>query len=146
MDADRLQWLVDRELIHDVLVECAHAQDARDWERVARCFHDDATYEHPKGRLDGVGEIVERSKAALQSLDDCQHLLGSFSIVIDGDEAQTVCYFQAQHMRAGVAGGELHAIAGTYRDLLQRRDGVWRIAERTQRYSWRSGNPDVTRR
>ena len=34
-------------------------------------------------------------------------------------------------------------IAGTYRDRLRRTSDGWRIVERVQEYSWRSGNPDV---
>jgi SnoaL-like domain len=55
-------------------------------------------------------------------------------------------HFQAQPVRHGAPGGDLYLIAGTYRDRLVRGDGRWRIAHRSQEYTWCDGNPDVTRR
>jgi 3-phenylpropionate/cinnamic acid dioxygenase small subunit len=146
VSGERLQWLVDRELVHDVLVRCALAQDAHDWDALSGCFEPDAVYVHPRGRIDGVDGIVERSRVALGALDSSQHLLGSIQVSVDGDEARSTCYFQAQHVREDAPGGPLYVIAGTYRDRMTRRSGQWRIGERVQSYTWRDGNPDVVHR
>lgn len=132
--------------VHDTLIRLALAQDANDWEALTECFAPDATYDHPGGRLDGAVEIVERSRAALSRLDGSQHLIGTVLIEVDGDTAATTSYFQAQHVKRGTPGGDLLIIAGTYRDRLRRLDGRWRVVHRTQEYSWRDGNPAVTRR
>jgi len=65
---------------------------------------------------------------------------------VDGDTARSVCYFQAQHVRAGAPGGETYIIAGSYADTLTRTAGGWRIAERVQAYIWRDGNRAVVAR
>ena len=114
-----------------------------DWDAYAACFEPDAVYLHPKGRIEGVAPIVDRSRAALGALDSCQHLVGSIHIAVDGDTAHTTSYFHAQHVRAAAPGGELFVISGTYEDVLRRRDGTWRISERRQSYSARWGNPAV---
>jgi uncharacterized protein (TIGR02246 family) len=137
--ADTAAW----QEIHNVITSVAHAQDDHDWVRLANCFADDAHYVHPKGELVGREAIVARSRAALEPLDASQHLVGSVHIEVTGDHAHAVAYFQAQHVRAAAEGGSLFFIAGTYVDEFARVDGAWRIAVRTQTYSWRDGNPDV---
>lgn len=147
MNAVDIRNLLDRAAIHDLLVTLALAQDERDWDALADCYLPDAVYVHPGGELHGVDDIVGRTRTALTPLDACQHLLGTILVTIDGPEATGVTYFQAQHVRRGLPGGELYVIAGTYRDRFQRAaDGSWRIARRTQEYTWRDGNPEVTRR
>lgn len=143
MDPSGLAALHDRIAVEEVLVACAHTQDRRDWVAYAACFEPDAAYVHPKGRIDGIEEIVARSRGALDALDACQHLVGSIAIEVDGDTAHATSYFHAQHVRAAAEGGELFVISGTYADVLGRRDGRWRIVERTQSYVARWGNPAV---
>jgi ketosteroid isomerase-like protein len=143
---ETLRWLVDRELVRDVLVRCALAQDANDWDAVADCFEQDAVYRHPGGVIDGVEAIVERSRAALAALDASQHLIGSIDVVVNGDEVLATSYFHAQHVRADAPDGPLYVIAGTYCDRMTRRGDTWRISERVQSYTWRNGNRNVITR
>jgi len=140
------QRLSDRADIHDLLARVALAQDEHDWEALADCFRPDAVYAHPGGELIGVDTIVDRSRTALSRLDASQHLLGTTLVTVTDQAATAVSYFQAQHVRHGTPGGDLYVIAGTYEDRLVRDDGPWRIVHRTQRYTWRDGNPEVTRR
>jgi uncharacterized protein (TIGR02246 family) len=139
--------LHDRAAIHDLLVRLALAQDARDWDALADCFRPDAIYVHPGGELRGVDAIVDRTRTALTPLDASQHLLGTILVTVGEHDASATTYFQAQHVRHGAPGGHLYVIAGTYLDRLVRGDdGGWRVARRAQQYTWRDGNPDVTRR
>jgi uncharacterized protein (TIGR02246 family) len=138
-----VQRLSDRADVHDLLVRLALAQDARDWDALSDCFRPDAVYVHPGGELVGVDAIVDRTRTALSPLDASQHLLGTILVTVAGDEASAVTYFQAQHVRHGTVGGDRYVIAGTYTDRLVRDDGGWRVAHRTQQYTWRDGNPAV---
>jgi ketosteroid isomerase-like protein len=133
----------DRQAVYDLVVGYVLALDQRDWETVSKCFASDAVFIHPAGRVEGPDAIVGRARAALDPLDASQHLLGSILVTVDGDDAQATSYFHAQHVRAGAPGGDLYVIAGSYRDRLRRGAEGWEIFERTQDYSWRSGNPDV---
>ena len=78
--------------------------------------------------------------------DTTQHLLGNITVEVAGATARSICYFQAQHVRAGTPGGELYIIAGRYADSLERTPQGWRIAERVQTYMWRDGNRAVVAR
>lgn len=142
----RLQELADRAEVADLVMGLARAQDEKDWDGVRRAYLPAARYEHPGGVLDGVEEIVARTRRALEALDASQHLLGTQQITVAGDEARSRCYFHAQHVRQDAPGGEHYVIAGTYADQLVRTPQGWRIAERVQAYQWRSGNRDVVTR
>jgi len=152
MSATEADRLVHRAAIQDLLTPLALAQDERDWATLADCYQLDVVYAHPGGDLHGVAAIVDRTRTALTPLDASQHLLGTMLVTVAGVEATAVTYFQAQHVRHDVDGGdggdggELYIIAGTYRDRLHFDERAWHITSRTQEYTWRSGNPEVTRR
>jgi hypothetical protein len=112
---------------------------------IAHLFHGRAGV-RPPGRIEGVDGIVERARGALEPLDASQHLLGNTVVDVDGDDATSICYFQAQHVRAGTPGGDTYFIAGSYADRLVRTPQGWRIAERVQAYLWRDGNRAVVAR
>ena len=113
------------------------------------CFTDAAMFTHPGGRVNGADGIVERARGALEQLDASQHLLGNVLVDLDDEDenaATSICYFQAQHVRAGAPGGDTYIIAGSYADRLVRTADGWRIAHRDQVDLWRDGNRAVVQR
>lgn len=135
--------LLDKSQIADLCARYTFALDQKDWPALRTCFTDAPVFVHPGGRIEGVDGIVERARGALEPLDASQHLLGNIVVDIDGDDATCICYFQAQHVRAGTPGGDTYFIAGSYADRLVRTSQGWRIAERVQTYLWRDGNRAV---
>jgi 3-phenylpropionate/cinnamic acid dioxygenase small subunit len=140
------QLLADRQAVADLCVRYARALDARDWAALADCFVPEAIYDYPGGQMVGAAAIVERCRTALSPLDGSQHLIGSILTEVDGDAGTASSYFHAQHVRQGVEGGDTFVIAGSYDDEVVRTGEGWRIARRTQRYSWTSGNRAVVSR
>ena len=145
-DAAALRRLADRQEIAELCARYAIALDTRDWGLLESCFAPAPVFVHPGGRLEGFPAILQRTKAALAPLTATQHLLGTMVAEVDGDQARSVCYFQAQHVRAGAPGGERYIIAGRYTDTLARTAGGWKITERVQAYLWRDGNRAVVAR
>jgi 3-phenylpropionate/cinnamic acid dioxygenase small subunit len=143
MDASNLQSVIDRQDIAELLARYVLSLDARDWDTTASCFLPEAVFVHPGGQVDGAAGVVARARKALEPLTGSQHLLGSVLVEVDGGEARATSYFHAQHVRVGAEGGDLYVIAGTYRDRLVRSSDGWKIAHRTQDYTWRDGNPAV---
>ena len=138
--------LLAKNEVADLCAEYAFALDRRDWAALRACFTDAPVFVHPGGRVEGVDGIVERARGALEPLDASQHLLGTIVVEVEGDNASSICYFQAQHVRAGTPGGDTYLIAGSYADRLVRTPQGWRIAERVQLYLWRDGNRAVVAR
>jgi hypothetical protein len=138
--------LADRQAVVDVCVNYALALDSRDWARLRECFTAEAVADYGGAINAGYDAIEATCRAALEPLDASQHLLGNHLVTLDAanrDAATSVCYFQAQHVKAGLAGGPHFVVAGRYDDGLVRTDRGWRIQHRTLTIMWTSGNPAV---
>jgi len=142
-----IQQLLDERAIIDVCVRYATAIDDRDWARLHSCFLPDAVgIYHADRTLHGADEIVETIRTAVTPLSRTQHLVGTFVVDVQGDEATSSCHLHAQHVRSGVPGGERYVIAGRYADRFARTQDGWRIRERRLDRWWTAGNPAVTAR
>ena len=140
-----LQELADRAAIVDAVIAYATALDTRDWERLGSLFTDDACWEYSGSgeRLLGPGAIVARISASLGRFDATHHLNGNHVTAVHGDEAEHTCYYQAQHVRLGFAGGDKFLGGGRYEDRLRRSAGGWRFTHRRIISVWSEGNPAV---
>jgi 3-phenylpropionate/cinnamic acid dioxygenase small subunit len=142
-----IQHLLDERDIAAVCVRYATAIDDRDWDRLRSCFVPDAVgIYHADRPMHGYGAIEEAIRTAVTPLTRTQHLVTAVEVDLAGDEASSRCSLHAQHVRAGVPGGEHFVIAGRYRDRLVRTGEGWRIRERRLDRWWTSGNPAVTAR
>jgi len=140
-----LEALLDERDICALLDRYAHALDEKDWSMLRTCFTEDAValYGEALGRKDGYAAIEEACRGALERLDSSQHMLSNKEVVIDGDRATSRCYLQAQHTKAGTAGGDNLTIGGIYLDEIVRTSEGWRIAQRELRILWQEGNQAV---
>lgn len=142
---DRLESLIARQQIFDLLHCYCSALDTRDWRRLASCFLPGAVavYGEDLGRQDGYAAIEQPCRSALGPLDSSHHMISNQEIEIDGDTARSRCYLHAQHTKAGTPGGDNLAIGGMYVDELVRTAEGWRIRFRELRFLWQEGNPAV---
>jgi ketosteroid isomerase-like protein len=141
----RLGQLEDRLSITDVLYQYATGLDTRDWDVLRDCFTDDAVCDFLEfgGVNEGKDAIVALCSGVLSGLDSSQHLIANPRVVLDGDRATSVCYFQAQHFLASPAGGNTYLVGGTYEDRHRRTDDGWKIDHRTLHCTWQDGNAGV---
>jgi 3-phenylpropionate/cinnamic acid dioxygenase small subunit len=144
MDSDDL---VDRQAIVDVCASYALSLDSRDWVRLRTCFTEDAVADYGGiGASEGYEAIETTCRAALEPLSASQHLLGNHLVRLEGDGADSTCYFQAQHVMDGLSDGTQYVVAGRYDDRFVRTSSGWRISHRTLSVMWTSGNPAVLER
>lgn len=141
-DADlrRLRCLEDREQIRELLATyCFLVDDGRFEELVDTCFTGDARcdFRDSRGTMDplvstGRGEILTFfTQVVAVLLEDMSHTVHNHRIRIDGDAAESECYFE---LTAGnPATGEAVVGAGRYLDRCVRVDDTWRFAERKAR-------------
>lgn len=139
------QELADRAAIVDAVIAYATALDTRDWARLGSLFTDDARWEYAGSgeRLSGPGAIVARISASLERFDATHHLNGNHVAAVDGGEAEHTCYYQAQHVRRGLPGGEKFLSGGRYDDRLRRTPDGWQFTHRRITSVWSEGNPAV---
>jgi SnoaL-like protein len=131
--AARLEQLLDRQDILDCLVRFSRGMDRFDRELFLSAFHRDAVI----AAGDFVGGPVElydwASRLHEHGQSSTHHNLLNHSCEIDGDAANTETYY----LFVGRNRDETNWMAGgRYIDRLERRDGAWRIALRTNAIEW----------
>lgn len=136
--------LQDRLDITDICVKYGIIIDSRDWARLRECFTDDAVADYlDMPSCQGLRAIEDTCRQALSPLTATQHLIANVLVTLRGDEAETICYLQAQHVRSGTPGGENFIIGGRYLDRFTRTPLGWRIKHRRLEGTWTEGNPAV---
>lgn len=141
----------DREAIRDVIAAYAHAIDRRRWGMMERLFHHDARFRFGVVEGDWRG-FVDQARAIIDPCLATQHQLGQIQFgFANGSEVEGVChtetYMTAMHtVPAGYPipdvfpdKGKIYSavVAGRYVDRFEKREGEWRIAQRTGLYDWR---------
>ena len=136
---DKLQELVSRLEIGDVLCRYSRGVDRRDWALVKECFHDDAVDQHGEfiGDPNAFIEWVSNRHANIRF---SMHFLGNCLIEFQSsDHAIVETYFIALQRRENTdvaQGGTDYEVFARYCDRFERREGVWRIAERRVVYDF----------
>jgi hypothetical protein len=136
MDAERLarlERLADRQDILDCLTRFSRGMDRFDRELFLSAFHPDATIAAgvfvggPKPLYDWASALHQQGQMATH------HNLLNLTCEIEGDTAHTETYY----LFVGRNRDDTNWIAGgRYIDRLERRDGAWRIALRTNVIEW----------
>lgn len=134
---DRLQIAADKSELLDLLYRYCRAIDRRDMDLLRTVYHPDATDNHGgyyNGPVDGFFEVVP---ASLEPFALTQHMIANALFVVDGDRAEGESYLIANHMPKDDPYRSIFAIA-RYLDVFERRNGEWRIFERTCVLDWDS--------
>ena len=135
-----LDELKSRADIAEVVLRYVRGVDRCDEGLLRTCFHPDARHSH--GAFEGLsadfcGYAIEICRKVVAT----HHQLGPPSIEVSGDVAYVETYFTSHHRFGEVPppGGQPHEdrfMGGRYVDRFERRDGVWRIAERRGVNEW----------
>lgn len=136
MDADRLarmDALLNRQDIVDCLTRFSRGMDRFDRDLFLSAFHGDATI--AAGSFVGAPDALYDWASTLHADGQVatHHNLLNMTIDIDGDTAHAETYY----LFVGRNRDDSNWIAGgRYLDRLERRDGGWRIALRTNGIEW----------
>ena len=142
-DAEALQWLLDKQAVHEVLLGYCRAIDRRDAELMRQVYWEDALDDHAVF-TGNVEEFIAYSFPFMESVIS-QHRI--FNVWIDPTgpaSAFSECYFSGFHDFPAEGGGRFERIVGgRYLDKHEKRGNEWRIIERTVVVDWyheRAGN------
>jgi hypothetical protein len=137
----------DEHDIAQLLVRWGHARDSDDWDTLADCFHDDATI-HISWISGAAVDFIAGSKAMAAKRPPGAHIKHIFAgpwIRVNGDRAFGRIH-ATLHARAAIDGCEFDFLSlFRFFDLLERRDGVWRIVKRAGVYEKDRMDPVDTR-
>ena len=130
-----LAALLDREAIRACLARLARGEDRRDAALISASLWPDSVTDYGVFRGDFAAYLAWVVPGA-DAIADTQHVLGQSHIELAGDsarvETQVISYHRVDY-------GTQHqdtVIGGRYLDVFARKDGEWRIAERTMLYDW----------
>lgn len=133
IDSARFADLLDRQDILDCLTRFSRGMDRFDRETFLSAFHTDATIAAgpfvggPVELYDWAQALHEQGQIATQ------HVLTNHTCEIDGDTAHTETYYQ---FCARNRDDSNWIAGGRYLDRLERRNGAWKIALRTNMIEW----------
>jgi hypothetical protein len=129
-----LDQLQSRAEIAEVVIRYVRGIDRCDEAMLRSCFHPDSRHRH--GSFEGLSaDFCTHALAICRGVVATHHQLGPVSIELSGETAFTETYFTSHHRYGAIPppGGQPHEdriAAGRYVDRFERRDGVWKIAER----------------
>jgi hypothetical protein len=135
----RLQDLVDRADILDVLHRYTRGMDRHDRALARSAYHDDAVDVHGSQAF-AVEDFLDWAFAYHAEQLHHQHYLMNPTIEVDGDTAHAETYysFVGRHADRDVP---LTMAGGRYVDRLERRGGHWGIVRRVCTAEWRTVAP-----
>lgn len=138
----RLAALLDKQEIEEVVLRYCRGIDRRDFELVRSCYHPDAR-DHHGSFSGGVDEYITWVEKLTARYLSTMHLIGNVLIELDasapGDETRAAVsetYGVSLHRSADPKPYMNLATGFRYLDRFERRDGDWRIAERTAIGEW----------
>lgn len=137
----RLQAVVDKSEIQNVLAAFARGIDRVDENLLRSVLHPDATLDFGPGIFQGTGnDYVHWVIGVLNGVRSSHHMLGNMSADLEGDTALTETYFHAHFRLDKPIGREDVFMGGRYLDRFERRPGgpggVWKIMHRKQVLDW----------
>ena len=135
VQSDEIAEFLAREKIRDCLARLARGEDRRDATLIGACYWPDSLTDYGvfRGNFDEyLAWVVPGSPA----IPVTQHVLGQSVIDLKGDVALAETQVVSYH-RVNMGEEERDTvIGGRYLDRFEKRDGAWRIAERTMLYDW----------
>lgn len=132
----QLQSLLDREAIRECLYRYCRGIDRLDEAALRSAYWPEATDRHGPYQGTATG-FIDWALDKLKGSGRLVHSLGNILIELRGDVAAVESYFQALQSDVDAQGGPLETfLAGRYVDRFERRNGEWRVAQRTVAYDW----------
>ena len=132
MSDDRaLQHALDVEALRNLGQRYARAADDRDYDAVGALFHPDAAIDGIRGSST-LDDYLEMSRTTPPAYEKSMHVLGDplIELEVGADEATLDTYAVVYQIGATGEGGGNSTLGVRYFDLVERRDGEWRIRHR----------------
>jgi ketosteroid isomerase-like protein len=131
-----LQEMLDEHALRKLVHAYCRAVDRGDIAALRQLYHPDAVDAHgafSTGWVDGFFEQLVASRPYIRAM---AHNITTANFAIDGNAAEGEIYNIAVHTLAGKERDVDLIIGGRYLDKYQKRDGTWKLLERTIVTDW----------
>ena len=126
---------IARENIRDCIARLARGEDRRNAEQITACYWPDSITDYGVFRGD-FAEYLAWVVPGSPAIPCTQHFVGQSVIEVEGERARAETQVISYHRVDMGAEHRDVVIGGRYLDVFARRNGEWRIAERTMLYDW----------
>lgn len=133
--AEGLQAFLDRENIRECLTRLARGEDRRNAELITASYWPDSITDYGVFQGDFAAYLAWVVPGA-DAITNTQHVLAQSFIELNGDKAKVETQVISYHRVDMGAGERDTVIGGRYLDVFEKREGEWRIAQRTMLYDW----------
>jgi hypothetical protein len=133
---DRLQALLDKQEITELVHAYCNASDRHDHDKLRQLYHEDAIDDHG-GFFKGLAmEFIDRLPEIQAPMEILHHNVTTINIKLDGDYAEGEIYVLAFHKISTDEEPLDLLIGGRYFDKYEKRKGVWKYLERAVVADW----------
>ena len=133
---EKLQALLDRQAIGDLVHAYCAAADRRDHATLRTLYHDDAVDDHGAFFKGPAMAFIDQLPAIQAPMRILHHNVTTVNIAVDGDYAEGEIYVLAFHQVQTEDEPMDLMIGGRYFDRYERRDAVWKFSERAVVADW----------
>ena len=130
------QELLDEFQLRKLVHGYCRAVDRGDIERLKDLYHDDAVDAHGEFSAGTVDAFLHELAASRRHIKAMQHNITTVNFVIARDTAEGEIYTIAVHTLAGRDHDLDLVIGGRYLDKYEKRDNIWKIAQRLVVTDW----------
>lgn len=139
----RLEDLLDRSDISDMIVAYGRALDEKDWDGYAALFTDDAELEFPFmegewARSSGGPGLAEKVARGLRGFHITHHMMTNQQVWIDGDTARSTSYLHSVHVRKEGDEEDHWDLGGWHHCEYRRTPDGWRFTKVRLESVWQS--------
>ncbi len=129
--------LLDKQAIYEVVLRYCRGVDRRDFDLIRSAYHPGGI-DHHTGFDGPVDEYIEWVRGKLEEYEGTTHFVGNHYVELFGDRAISETYSMATHWGGGSVGpaSQNFTSGARFVDMMERRDGVWAIAERWAIREW----------
>lgn len=131
-----LQEMLDEHALTKLVHAYCRAVDRGDIDALRDLYHHDAVDAHggfSTGSVEGFFEQLTASRPYLRAM---QHHITTVNFAVEGNSAEGEIYNIAVHTLAGKEPDVDLVIGGRYLDKYEKRDGTWKLLERTIVTDW----------
>lgn len=131
-----LQEMIDEFALRKLVHAYCRAVDRGDIDALRDLYHHDAVDDHGAFSTGSIEAFFEQLVASRSYLRAMQHHITTANFAIRGDAAEGESYNIAVHTLAGKGRDIDLVIGGRYLDKYEKRDGTWKLVERTIVTDW----------
>lgn len=132
----RIDELLDRQAILDLVHDYCNAADRHDVDKMRLLYHEDAIDDHGHFAKGPAKDFLDKLPQIQAPMRILHHNVTTTNIRIDGDYAEGEIYIIAFHQVQEGDGRYDLLVGGRYFDKYEKRDGIWKFSYRAIVADW----------